>query len=257
MIEAGSYVGEAMLETIKPSEERLIPYAVELSVHVLDNIESHHDRVHRVVIQNGVLSTHAYQVIQTTYHINNKAAHEYVLWLEHPRQGGWELFETLPPVEVTENYWRFRLEVPASQTVRFVVRQKIVTSNAYGLADLRSEQLEAWLSQKYLDAKTEGILKQALHLQREASGYQAAAAQLEKDRATIHQEQVRIRENLQALGDRPSEKDLRERFVRTLNGQEDRLEQIDREIRDHQQRREECRTRLKGVLEGLAYDVKV
>src|SRR5207344_1268370 len=37
VLEAGTYVGEAMLETLKPDEERLVPFAVELSVHVLDN----------------------------------------------------------------------------------------------------------------------------------------------------------------------------------------------------------------------------
>ena len=35
VLEGGSYVGEAMLETLKPSEERLVPYAVELGVRVL------------------------------------------------------------------------------------------------------------------------------------------------------------------------------------------------------------------------------
>ena len=32
VLEGGSYVGEAMLETIKPDEKRLVPYAVELGV---------------------------------------------------------------------------------------------------------------------------------------------------------------------------------------------------------------------------------
>src|SRR6185295_18851815 len=51
-------------------------------------------------------------------------------------------------------------------------------------------------------------------------------AELEHERQTIHQEQGRIRENLQALGDRSSEKEFRERLVRTLNEQEDRLNAI-------------------------------
>jgi len=38
VLESGSYVGEAMLETTKPDEQRLVPYAVELGVSVLDNV---------------------------------------------------------------------------------------------------------------------------------------------------------------------------------------------------------------------------
>src|SRR5207249_11917339 len=45
VLEGGSYVGEAMMETSKPDDSRLIPYAVELAVHVLDNINSHDNHV--------------------------------------------------------------------------------------------------------------------------------------------------------------------------------------------------------------------
>src|SRR5262249_1989785 len=52
VLEGGSYVGEAMLDTLKPAEERLVPYAVELSERVLDNVNTYQDRVHRVVIRD-------------------------------------------------------------------------------------------------------------------------------------------------------------------------------------------------------------
>src|SRR5438105_9941575 len=71
VLEGGSYVGEAMLETLKPDEKRLIPYAVELSVHVLDNVESFTEKVHKVVIRDGRLTRHSSQVRQTTYHLDN------------------------------------------------------------------------------------------------------------------------------------------------------------------------------------------
>src|SRR6185312_12302496 len=47
VLEGGSYVGEAMLDTIKPDDHKLLPYAVELSVAVLDNVDSHMENVHR------------------------------------------------------------------------------------------------------------------------------------------------------------------------------------------------------------------
>src|SRR5439155_6247126 len=53
VLEGGSYVGEAMLETSKPDEKRLIPYAVELSVFVLDNAEGYTERGPRAVIRDG------------------------------------------------------------------------------------------------------------------------------------------------------------------------------------------------------------
>ena len=53
---------------------------------------------------------------------------------------------------------------------------------------------------------------------------------LNEERTKIHAEQKRIRENLGALGDRSSEKELRERFIATLGKQEDRLAKIAEEL---------------------------
>src|SRR5207244_244360 len=107
------YVGEAMLETLKPDEKRLIPFAVELSVHVLDNVKSFQDRVRKVILRNGRARLQQSQVEQTAYDFNNKGTEDYLLYLDHPRPAGaWELADTPAPVEVTENYWRFKLTLP-------------------------------------------------------------------------------------------------------------------------------------------------
>src|SRR5258708_1880737 len=95
VLEGSSYVGEAMLETLKPDEQRLVPYAVELGVFVLDNIDSHEEGVHRVTIRKGVLKTSYREVRQTTYSINNKGDEEHTLYLEYPRDHrDWKLYDT-------------------------------------------------------------------------------------------------------------------------------------------------------------------
>ena len=77
---------------------------------------------------------------------------------------------------------------------------------------------------------------------------------LQEERGQIGQEQQRIRENLQALGDRTSEKELRERFVRTLTAQEDRLERIAEEITRRTAERDEAREKVSRLVGSLAYE---
>ena len=79
--------------------------------------------------------------------------------------------------------------------------------------------------QRYFDKGTADLLRQIVELRTNAAKAEQRIAQLQGERDSIHNEQKRIRENLQALGDRPTEKELRERFVRTLNSQEDQLQQ--------------------------------
>jgi chromosome segregation ATPase len=94
-------------------------------------------------------------------------------------------------------------------------------------------------------------------MRQQAASLDEQIKRLEKERETIHSEQNRIRENLQSLGDRPAEKELRERFVRTLNTQEDRLEQIEREWQQKNTERDGCREQINVLLSGLEYEAEV
>jgi hypothetical protein len=110
------------------------------------------------------------------------------------------------------------------------------------------------LEQKYVDARTEQVLRQLIALQRTAAEREEQLKNLREEGERIHGEQGRIRENLQALGDRSTEKELRERFVRTLNSQEDRLEQIAREIQQRTSERDRCREQINALLANLEYE---
>ncbi|HEX3314478.1 MAG TPA: hypothetical protein VHR72_06265, partial [Gemmataceae bacterium] len=214
VLDGGSYVGEAMLDTMKPTEHRFVAYAVELSVGAIVEAAPLAQRVHRVVVRDGVLWTHAYDAQVTTYRFANKAGAEYALYVDHPRPGeGTELFETDTPVEITANRWRFKLSLPASKSMTFVVRLKTATQMAFQLVNMTEPQLAYWIDQRHLDSAAAQVLRQVLDLQRRSNACQTELARLEQERTAIHAEQNRIRENMKALGDRSAEKELRDSFV--------------------------------------------
>ncbi len=255
VLEAGSYVGEAMLDTLKPDEPRLIPYAVELSVSVLDNVHSFEEKVTRVVIRKGIFQAYYAQVELTTYHFHNKGDAEQVMYLDYPRpQSAWKLFDTPEPHETTESYWRFRFTVPPKKVTDFVVRSRKKQHQDFGLAAIDEIKLTFWLKQGYLDARTEKALRLVLELKQQVASIAQQIRKREAERATIHKEQQRIRENLQALGDRASEKELRERHVRSLNTQEDRLEAIEAEIRSLNKESDECWEKVNDAVTKLEYE---
>lgn len=89
--------------------------------------------------------------------------------------------------------------------------------------------LEAWVSAKYLDKATEKALR---------------AAVAEKD-------------NFKALGDRSSEKELWERFIRTLGDQEDRLVAIGKQEKKLQADRDAAKAKLADSIGGLELETDV
>ncbi len=255
VLDDGSYVGEAMLDTLKPGEQRLVGYAVELGVRVLDNIDSHDGTVTRVTVKKGALKTHAARVVKTTYTFASKADREQTLYLDHPRDGGrWTLGGAARPHETTENHWRFKLPLPPNSATKFVVQQEQTAWQTYELAEVTDEQLGAWVAASWLDAPTETALCDVLAARAEAAGFEAKLAALAQERAAIGADQKRLRENLGSLGDRATEKELRERFVRTLGKQEDRLEELNAEEAQLTADRDAARARLAARLAALDYD---
>ena len=190
VLEGGSYVGEAMLETTKPDDLRLVPYAVELAVTVLDNVNSHDDRVHRIFIHQGQLRSDYTHVRQTTFTFNNKGDSEQTVYLEHPRDGKeWELQDPPEPNEITENHWRFRFLLPGKKVTHFVVQQHRMLYNLFVLGDITDHYLSYWIEQRYLDARTERVLRLIVQLRQQAATLEEQIKRLEKERETIHGEQ--------------------------------------------------------------------
>jgi hypothetical protein len=254
VLDAGSYVGEAMLDTLKPTEERLVGYAVELAVRVTDSIDSRTTPVSRVVIQHGTLTTYSGQLQTTTYTFASKSDREQVVYLDHPRPSGWELIDTPNPHETTENFWRFKFTLPANKQTRFTVTCRTTYSQNWALANTSDDQFGMWVKAGYLDDKSAAAMKNVMTVRATVADYNDTLVRLDAEREKLHAEQARIRENLTSLGDRTSEKDLRERYVRTLGKQEDRLEEIEKERETATTARDEATTELNTLLGGVRYE---
>ncbi len=230
VLDQGSYVGEAMLDTLKPKDQTLVAYAVELSVRVQDASRTRNDDVSKVIIQRGSLTTQRYHERITTYQLSNNAEKAQILLIDHPRPSeDWKLGDgTAKPKEVTDSFWRFELELPVGQS-KFQVIERRPDSYSYALLNANSDQLAAWISAKYIDKKTAKVLEESFQIRHKIATLENTLNQGEAERNKIHAEQTRIRGNLDSLGDRTSEKELRERFVKTLGQQEDRLEAINKQ----------------------------
>jgi hypothetical protein len=254
VLEGDRYVGEAMLDTLKPDEQRLVPYAVELSVRVLDNGDSHTQDAHRVLLRDGQLIVVSRLIQTRTYHFANNSKQEYVCYIDHPREGSEWALDGANPVETTENFWRFRLTLPPGQTTSWAVRQVQPVRQVTKLGGLDPNALQAIIDQKYLDESTRSQLREASQSLERLAAIKRELAQREQDREQIHREQGRIRENLQALADKSTEKTLRDRLVRILTEQEDQLANIASQTAQLNQEGEAVRAEFHKRIGALSFE---
>jgi hypothetical protein len=230
VLEGGDYVGEAMLETLTPDETRLTPFAVELSVRATDNLGGRESRFSGYVIRQGTLTTHRSEFQSTTYTFRNNSAKKHTLYLEHPHDDSdWQLVDTPDPFELTDRIWRFRFPLPPSVTTQFVVNQRRSRQTTTMLSSIDDGQIRVLFDQREFDAAAKKAIAELIAIRAAVARHDEQLQALQRERTAIHEDQKRSRENLLALGDRPSEKGLRERYMRGLEAQEDRLIQIDRD----------------------------
>ena len=254
VLDSGSYVGEAMLDTMVPKETRLVGYSVELAVRVLDNVESENQSISRVRISKGTMTAYYGQSQKTVYAFASKSDKEQVLYLDHPRPSDWKLVDSPLPHEITENYWRFKFTLPANAATKFTVTIERPLTQTYRLIDSSESQFTSWVQLGYLDAKTEKVIRASFAIRAKLAGFEQTIRDLDAERTRIGAEQERIRANLVPLGERASEKELRERYIRTLNAQEDRIVAIGAERTAASDSLVAATRDLQDSLNGLKYD---
>ena len=257
VMEDETYAGEAMLDTLKPQGERIVPYSVELGCTVTTDHKSHQEKVHRVRIGKGYLYADYFQIKNHKYLINNKTGQKLDLFLEHRFSRGWDLVDTPKPYETTDNFYRFRMEVPPGQTISFPVREKHLEYNSYHLKSINAGNIAYWVEQGYIDGQIRRKLDELLKYFQQISQLDRELSELDDEMEEISQDQERLRENLKALGDSTDEKRLRERYVNDLSRQEDQMNTLRKKIKDLKNRREKVEETLQKEMSRLEMDKKL
>lgn len=257
VLEDENYVGESMLDTMKPDEERIIPYSVELGCVISIDPSSKHTPFHLCRIVHGTLHLYRYLIGTQTYVIHNKGDKKLDLFLEHRFNHGWELVETQQPVARTESYYRFRFEVPPKKTSKFTVSEKGEASESYGIDNVDQDTVRAWIESKYINPKIAGELHQLEALNITINGLQSRIDTLEQEIANIFEDQERLRHNLQSLGHSDDERDLRVRYVAEMTQEENTLRSNRDEIYKLTQEKELVENKLREQISSLQFEHKL
>jgi hypothetical protein len=257
VMEDDSYVGEAMLDTFRPGEERLVPYSVELGCTVAIENNTKYEDVRFARIYGGYLYLYRYRISETTYVVNNKSDRPIDLFLEHRFIQNWELVDKTKLYEKTDNFYRFRIDVPPKKATKFVVNEKGDESETYYITQTDTNTVDMWLSKKYIDAGTKKKLIAILEVNKRINELNSTISNAEQEVQNIFAHQQRLRENLQALGESREETKLRERYVSELNQQEDRLAVLNDKVNQMKSEKEQLEQKVAKQISEINFETKL
>lgn len=258
VIDGDAYAGEALMERLKPNEQRLISFALDLGTLV--TVRNKQERAPTFLVRavNGVFQAHYYQTDQKVYLLTNQTDKPRTVYLEHPVREGWEIAkESTQPTNSTQRYHRFRvvLEPRSTQTIDVIERRALM--DTYEISNFTRRDLELFISRRYIDDATRAVFEKILALKDQATAVEAQLAALNEETETITKDQERLRENIEALKNTAEARQLIARYVAKADAQETRLEAIEKEKKAAQAELTRLQTELGVNVRGVNLERKL
>jgi hypothetical protein len=258
VIDGDAYAGEALMERLKPGEERLISFALDLGT--LLNARIKEDRAPTFMVRaiNGVFQAHYYQTSQKVYTLTNQTDKPRVVFIEHPLRQDWTLTDdTAKPDAKTARYYRFRVPIGPHQKVELPVTERRALMDSYALVDFSRPDLELFIARNYIDALTRATLEKILDVKSRMTMTDSRIEAIDKEVVEIGEDQGRLRDNIKALTATAEARQLISRYVSKADTQETRLEQLNKDKKTLNDERASLQGELEAMIRGLAVDRKL
>ena len=244
------YAGDATILHTSRGQKRLLAYALDTDTEVQSQTRQGRD-VLRVAIRSGELHVRLRDHWTHTYDLSTTDTGQgRTVLVEHPRTHGAELVGSTPR-ETTPDAYRFGVTLKPGGSEKLIVREERISMQQRRVGNLSAQAMLEVIGTGPMDPK----LAEAL---RTASGMQAALARMEEQMAAwerriaeITADQSRLRSNISTV---PGGSDLHNRYLRTLDEQENELEDLRTRIADQRAQADARRQELDRFLRTLTID---
>ncbi|NJN98051.1 MAG: hypothetical protein HC875_30210 [Anaerolineales bacterium] len=250
VLENGEYVGEAVLPFTADGAEAVISYAVELGLHVKEEIKTESE-LQSLRIKEGYLLQNLYDIRRTWYRLDNRTAQVKKVLIEHALTG-YDIFDTTAPAEKTLDTHRYQVEAAPGKITEFLVQERYLRSRREELRNLSYQGLQRYFADKLLDQKAYDSLRALLDAWAEISRLEKAIAEQEQQRGKIYKAQEQAQKNMAVLSNAGEEGKLRGRYVKQLTESEEQLAQIDQTVARLQAEINQKQANIERMIAGLA-----
>ena len=258
VIDGDAYAGEALMDRVKPDEQRFIAFALDLGTIITTKFKSDREPVFLVKAVNGVFETHYYQIERKTYTIINQTDKKRTVYIEHPYREGWKLSDsTQKAASRTLNHYRFRVELEPKATIELPITETQALQDTIQISQIRRSDIKLFVSRKYIDDATKIEFEKLLELQTRINAAEAKVEKLDDESEAIEKDQERLRENIEKLKGTPEAKQLITRYIAKADTQETRLEQIVKEKKAAEEKQTKLEEQLEKAVKEFKFDRKL
>jgi len=196
--EDGAYAGEALVETFKAGDKRLIGYAVDYGTLVQTDDESDDNKIVREIsAKQGILTLRYAERATTTYSVKNVDSKAKTLIVQ---QEGTDYKVLSPkPLERTSTAYRFEVRLPANGSQELKVERERLLTEETAVTGATPDSLIEIVQNKQLTDAGRRQLQGIIDLKSKLVESQASINALSSHNSELTDEQNRLRQNIDSL----------------------------------------------------------
>jgi hypothetical protein len=193
--DGGAYAGEALVETFKAGDKRLIGYAVDYGTLVATDSDDGEKLLRQVSAINGVLTLRYAQHETTTYTIKNVDPKAKTLIIQQEGND----YISPKPIERTATAYRFEVNLPANGSKELKVEREQVIAEETAVTSATPDSLIEIVQNKQLSETGRRQLEAIVELKGKIAESQANLETLKAHNSELADEQNRLRQNIDSL----------------------------------------------------------
>jgi hypothetical protein len=250
--DGGAYGGEALMETVKAGDKRLISYAVDLGTRITFAFDSKQAIVRELHASRGVLTTKMAAEETRTYTIRNVDQRAKTLILEHPLRPNYTLLNQ-KPAEKTPSAYRFEIQLAAGATQEFPVSEERVYDQTYAVANLTPDLILAYVQNRALSDAGRAQLQRIAAQKSEIAENDRALSGLRNQISDLTSDEERIRQNIQSLNAVSGQQQQVQNYARQIDAHEQQLATLRDAQADRQKRKSALEADLSKLVDALTF----
>ena len=252
VFETSSYSGEALMETLRAGDKRLISYAVDLGTRITTQFDSGRDLLREIHVNRGMLTARSAVQETKTYTIRNVDARAKTLMIEHPARQGYKLLNQ-KAAETTSNAYRFELKLAPDSSQKFAVSEERVYENSFEVSSLTPDALWTYTSNKAVSEDARKQLKGIADLKTQIGELDEHLQNTQSETKELIEDQGRVRQNLMSLNNVSGQQEQVQKYSRQLADQETKLASLRDSLSDLRKKKAGLQAALNTSIASLEF----
>jgi chaperonin cofactor prefoldin len=250
--DGNAYAGEALVETVKAGDKRLISYAVDLGTRISTAVDSSRDFVREVHVSRGVMTTRSAVQETRTYTIRNVDKKPKTLMLEHAIRPYYTLLK-LKPAETTTSAYRFEIKLAGGATEKFPVEEERLYETSVALVNVNPDFLLSYTQNKALGDAGRKQLERIIERKAAIAANDAEILRADQELNEVVRDEQRVRENIASLNGVSGQQELVQKYARQLADQETKIAALRDQLSELRNKKAALESELNSLIDKMEF----